>query len=43
MTVTRLKVRDIDSAQGIIRVVQGKGQKDRNVMLPPEVLAQLRQ
>jgi site-specific recombinase XerD len=41
--VTRLKVRDIDSAQGIIRVVQGKGQKDRNVMLPPEVLAQLRQ
>jgi site-specific recombinase XerD len=41
--VTRLKVRDIDSVQGIIRVVQGKGQKDRNVMLPPEVLAQLRQ
>jgi integrase len=41
--VTRLKVRDIDSAQGIIRVVQGKGQKDRNVMLPPEVLALLRQ
>jgi site-specific recombinase XerD len=37
--VTRLKVRDIDSAQGIIRVVQGKGQKDRNVMLPSEVLA----
>jgi len=41
--VTRLKVRDIDSAQGIIRAVQGKGQKDRNVMLPPEVLALLRQ
>jgi site-specific recombinase XerD len=41
--VTRLKVRDIDSAQGIIRVVQGKGQKDRNVMLPSEVLALLRQ
>ena len=41
--VTRLKVRDIDSVQGIIRVVQGKGQKDRNVMLPPEVLALLRQ
>ena len=32
-----------DSAQGIIRVVQSKGQKDRNVMLPPEVLALLRQ
>jgi site-specific recombinase XerD len=41
--VTRLKVHDIDNAQGIIRVVQGKGQKDRNVMLPPEVLALLRQ
>ena len=41
--VTRLKVRDIDSAQGIIRAVQGKGQKDRNVVLPPEVLALLRQ
>jgi integrase/recombinase XerD len=41
--VTRLRVGDIDSAQGIIRVVQSKGQKDRNVMLPPEVLALLRQ
>jgi integrase/recombinase XerD len=27
----------------IIRVVQSKGRKDRNVMLPPEVLALLRQ
>lgn len=41
--VTRLRVGDIDSAQGIIRVVQAKGQKDRNVMLPPDVLALLRQ
>ena len=41
--VVRLKVGDIDSAQGIIRVVQAKGRKDRNVMLPPEVLALLRQ
>lgn len=41
--VVRLRVGDIDSAQGIIRVVQGKGRKDRNVMLPPEVLDLLRQ
>ena len=40
--VVRLKVGDIDRAQGIIRVVQAKGRKDRNVMLPPEVLALLR-
>ena len=37
--VVRLRVGDIDSAQGIIRVVQSKGRKDRNVMLSPEVLA----
>jgi site-specific recombinase XerD len=36
-------VGDIDRAQGIIRVVQAKGRKDRNVMLSPEVLALLRQ
>jgi site-specific recombinase XerD len=41
--VVRLRVGDIDSAQGIIRVVQSKGRKDRNVMLSPEVLALLRQ
>jgi len=41
--VGRLKVRDIDTAQGIIRVVQSKRRKDRNVMLPAEVLALLRQ
>jgi integrase/recombinase XerD len=41
--VVRLKVGDIDSAQNIIRIVQSKGRKDRNVMLPPEVLAILRQ
>ena len=32
--VVRLKVGDIDSAQKIIRIVQAKGRKDRNVMLP---------
>ena len=41
--VARLKAGDIDSAQGIIRVVQSKGRKDRHVMLPEEVLELLRQ
>jgi integrase/recombinase XerD len=41
--VVRLRVGDIDSAQGIIRVVQSKGRKDRHVMLPDEVLELLRQ
>ena len=41
--VVRLRVGDIDSAQGIIRIVQGKGRKDRNVMLSKELLALLRQ
>jgi len=41
--VVRLRVGDIDSAQGIIRIVQSKGRKDRNVMLPADVLSLLRQ
>ncbi len=41
--VVRLRVGDIDSAQNIIRVVQAKGRKDRNVMLPPDLLGLLRQ
>lgn len=41
--VTRLRVGDIDSAQMIMRVVQGKGRNDRNVMLPAEVLALLKE
>lgn len=41
--VVRLRAGDIDSAQMIIRIVQSKGRKDRNVMLPAEVLALLRQ
>jgi site-specific recombinase XerD len=40
--VVRLKVGDIDSAQKIIRVVQSKGRKDRNVMLPLDILGLLR-
>ena len=40
--VVRLRACDIDSEQMIIRVVQAKGRKDRNVMLPPEILDLLR-
>lgn len=40
--VVRLTVGDIDSAQNIIRIVQAKGRKDRNVMLPSDILDLLR-
>ena len=38
----RLKVPDIDSERMVIRVEQGKGQKDRYVMLSPKLLQILR-
>ena len=41
--VVRLRAGDIDSEQMIIRIVQSKGRKDRNVMLPAEALDLLRQ
>lgn len=41
--VVKLKVKHIDSALGIIRVEQGKGKKDRQVMLSPETLGLLRE
>jgi site-specific recombinase XerD len=41
--VVRLKVKDIDRAQNIIRVEQSKGRKDRHVMLSPEMLGLLRE
>lgn len=40
--VVRLRVGDLDSAQKIIRIVQAKGRKDRNVMLPADILGLLR-
>jgi integrase/recombinase XerD len=38
-----LKVADVDSRRMVIRVRQGKGQKDRYVMLSPKLLAILRE
>jgi integrase/recombinase XerD len=40
--VTALKVGDIDNTRMLIRVEQGKGRKDRNAMLSPQLLDLLR-
>ena len=41
--VARLRVEDIDSARMVLHVRQGKGHKDRDVMLSPRLLAILRE
>lgn len=39
---THLQVRDIDSQRMVLRIEQGKGQRDRYVMLSPRLLEELR-
>jgi integrase/recombinase XerD len=41
--ITNLKVSDIDSQRMLLRIEQGKGQKDRNGMLSPRLLEVLRE
>ncbi|MBV8128355.1 MAG: site-specific integrase [Planctomycetaceae bacterium] len=41
--VARLRVEDIDTARMVIHVRQGKGHKDRDVMLSPRLLTVLRE
>lgn len=41
--VCRLRVEDVDSKRGLIHVRQGKGRKDRYVMLSERLLAMLRE
>lgn len=41
--VAKLRISDIDSARMVVKVVNGKGQKDRYVMLSPTLLAALRE
>lgn len=40
--VAHLKIDDVDSARMLLRVEQGKGRKDRNAMLSPQLLELLR-
>src|SRR6185312_4014346 len=40
--VINMKIKDIDSTKNIINIIAGKGKKDRQVMLAPELLSLLR-
>jgi len=40
--LVRLQISDIDSARMLIHIRQGKGRKDREVMLSPKLLQELR-
>jgi integrase/recombinase XerD len=40
--VVRLRVADIDSGRGVLQIRQGKGRKDRQVPLSPQLLQELR-
>jgi integrase/recombinase XerD len=40
--LVRLRIEDLDSARMLIHIRQGKGKKDRDVMLSPRLLAELR-
>jgi integrase/recombinase XerD len=40
--LTRLKVCDIDSRRMVVHIQAGKGQQDRDVMLSPVLLEELR-
>ena len=41
--VVRLKLADIDSSRMLIRIDQGKGGRDRYIMLSPQLLVVLRE
>jgi len=41
--LVRLKVSDIDSARMVLHIHQGKGNQDRDVMLSPKLLEELRE
>ena len=41
--LTRLKFRDVDSKRMVIHIQGGKGRKDRDVMLSPKLLEELRE
>jgi integrase len=41
--LTRLKFSDVDSKRMVIHIQGGKGRKDRDVMLSPKLLEELRE